>query len=69
VATRYCLDLVATALQFSLAPDVASSLVDGTAKVEHILTDHAALRAKIPMAFREELRGGSILHPEAALPA
>lgn len=69
VAERHGVDLVAAALQFSLAPDVASALIVGTAKPDHILADHAALRAKIPAAFWEELRTKAILHPDAATPA
>ena len=69
IAGRHGVDLVAAALQFSLAPDVAAALIVGTAKPEHILADHAALRAKIPAAFWEELRSTGILHPDAAVPA
>ena len=68
VAARHGVDLVAAALQFSRAPDVASSLIVGTASPAHILADHAALQAKIPAAFWEDLRGEGILHPDAALP-
>lgn len=69
VADRHGVDLIAAALQFSLAPDVASALIVGTASPAHILADHAALRAKIPAAFWEELRSAGILHPQAAVPA
>ena len=68
VAARHGVDLVAAALQFSMAPDVASALIVGTASPDHILADHAALRAKIPPAFWEELRAQGILHPDASLP-
>ena len=68
VAGRRGVDLVAAALQFSLAPDVASALIVGTASPAHVLADHAALRAKIPPAFWEELRSAGILHPNAAIP-
>ncbi|MEG3177458.1 aldo/keto reductase [Sphingomonas sp. RB3P16] len=68
VAGRHGVDLVAAALQFSLAPDVASALIVGTASPDHILADHAALHAKIPPAFWEELRAADILHPDAAIP-
>jgi D-threo-aldose 1-dehydrogenase len=69
IAGRHGVDLVAAALQFSLAPDVASALVVGTASPDHLLADHAALRAKIPVAFWDALRSESILHPDAAVPA
>ena len=69
IAGRHGVDLVAAALQFSLAPDVASALIVGAASPTHILADHAALRAKIPPAFWEELRYAGILHPDAAVPA
>ena len=69
IAGRHGVDLVAAALQFSLAPDVASALIVGTASPPHILADHAALKAKIPPAFWEELRSAGILHPDAAVPA
>lgn len=68
VAANHGVDLVAAALQFSLAPDVAASLIVGTASPTHILADHAALRAKIPPAFWQELREGGILHPDAMIP-
>lgn len=69
VAGRHGVGLVAAALQFSLAPDVAASLIVGTASPDHLLADHAALRAKIPTAFWAELRSTGILHPNAAVPA
>jgi D-threo-aldose 1-dehydrogenase len=69
VAGHHGVDLVAAALQFSLAPDVASALIVGTANPSHILADHAALQAKIPPAFWEELRSEGILHAQAAVPA
>jgi D-threo-aldose 1-dehydrogenase len=68
VAGRHGVDLVAAALQFSLAPDVAAALIVGTAKPDHILADHAALRATIPAGFWEELRERGVLHPDAATP-
>ena len=68
VAARHGVDLVAAALQFSLAPDVASALIVGTAKPEHILADHAALKAKIPAAFWDELRTERLVHPNAPVP-
>ena len=68
VAARHGVDLVAAALQFSLAPDVASALIIGTAKPDHILADHAALKAKIPAAFWDELRTEGLLHPDAPVP-
>lgn len=68
VARRHGVDLVAAALQFSLAPDVVSALIVGAARPEHILADHAALHAKIPAAFWDELRSEGVLHPGAALP-
>ena len=66
VAGRHGVDLIAAALQFSIAPDVVSSLIVGTAKPDHILADQAALRASIPQAFWEDLRSQGILHPDAA---
>ena len=68
VAGRHGVDLVAAALQFSKAPDVAAALIVGTANPAHLLADHAALHAKIPAGFWEELRAEGILHPEAAVP-
>lgn len=69
VAGRHGVDLVAAALQFSQTPDVASALIVGAARPEHILADHAALRAKIPPGFWEELRATGILHPQASTPS
>ena len=69
VAGRHGVDLVAAALQFSLAPDVASALVVGTASPDHILADHAALKAKVPAGFWDELRSEGILHSDAAIRA
>lgn len=68
-AGRHGVDLVAAALQFSLAPDVAAALIVGTANPDHILADHAALRARIPAAFWQELRAIGLLHPQADVPA
>jgi len=67
VAGRHGVDLVAAALQFSLAPAVASALIVGTANPTHILADHAALQAKIPPAFWDELRSTGMLHPDFAV--
>ena len=67
-AERHGVDVVAAALQFSLAPDVVSALIVGTAKPDHVLANHAALRAKIPAAFWDTLRSEGILHPNAAIP-
>jgi D-threo-aldose 1-dehydrogenase len=69
VAGRHGVDLVAAALQFSLAPDVAAALVVGTASPAHILADHAALQAKIPAAFWDELRTAGVLHADATVPS
>ena len=68
IAAEHGVDLVAAALQFSLAPEIVAALVVGTAMPGHILADHAALRAKIPGAFWEELRSSGILHAEARIP-
>ena len=68
IAGRHGVDLVAAALQFSKAPDVAAALIVGTASADHMLADHAALHAKIPPDFWEDLRSEGILHPDAALP-
>jgi D-threo-aldose 1-dehydrogenase len=68
VAAEQGVDLVAAALQFSLAPDVASALIVGADTPDQILDDHAALRAKIPAAFWDALRDEGILHPDAAVP-
>ena len=69
IAARHGVDLVAAALQFALAPDVASALIVGAARPDYILADHAALRAKIPATFWEELCAEHVLHPDAAIPA
>lgn len=68
IAEKHGVDLIAAALQFSAAPDVASALIVGAAKPEHILADHAALRAEIPQEFWSELRSQDILHSDAAIP-
>jgi D-threo-aldose 1-dehydrogenase len=68
IASQHGVDLVAAALQFSLAPDVTQALIVGTAKPAHILANHAALTAKIPAAFWDELKTAKIVHPDAALP-
>lgn len=67
-ADRHGVDPIAAALQFSLAPDVASALIVGTAKPDHMLADHAAMQVKIPAPFWEELRAEGVLHPEAPIP-
>lgn len=68
IADRHGVDPVAASLQFALAPDVAASLIVGTANPLHLLADHAALQAKIPPAFWDDLRAAGILHPDAAVP-
>lgn len=69
VARAHGVDLVAAALQFSLAPDVASALIVGTANRTHLLADHAAMQATIPAAFWDELRAKELIHTDAAVPA
>ena len=69
VAHDHGVDLLAAALQFSLAPDVAAALIVGASTPEHILADHAAMRAAIPAAFWDALREDGIRHPDAAVPA
>ena len=69
IASRHGVDLLAAALQISLAPDVASALIVGAATPDHILADHAAMRAKIPPSFWDELQAANILHRDAAVPA
>ena len=68
IASDHGVDLVAAALQFSLAPDVVSSLIVGTAQPTHMLSNQAALAAKIPAAFWEALREQGVLHPKATVP-
>ena len=68
IAADHGVDLLAAAMQFSLAPDVASALIVGVGTPEHILADHAALRAKIPAAFWRALREEGIMHPDAPVP-
>lgn len=68
LAARHGVDLIAAALQFSLAPDVVSALIVGGATPTHILADHAAMRAKLPAAFWDELRHEGVLHWDAATP-
>ncbi|QJU59212.1 aldo/keto reductase [Sphingomonas sp. AP4-R1] len=69
IADQHGVDLVAAALQFSRAPDVVSSLIVGTANADHVLADHAALSANIPVEFWENLRAQDLVHPDAALPS
>ena len=69
VAARHGVDLVAAALRFSAAPDLAAALIVGTASPDHLQADHPAMRAKIPAAFWDELRQQGVLHPDAAVPA
>lgn len=69
IAGDHGVDLVAAALQFSLAPDEVSALIVGTAKPFHILADKAALQAKIPPALWDDLRTQAIIHPRAAVPS
>ena len=68
IAHGHGVELLAASLQFGLAPDVVSALIVGTASPEDILADHAALHAKIPAGFWDELRADGILHPDAAVP-
>jgi len=42
MAGEHGVDLVAAALHFSFAPDVARSLIIGTASPTHLLADHTA---------------------------
>ena len=68
MAGEHGVDLVAAALHSSLAPDVAQSLIIGTASPTHLLAGHAALQAQTPPAFWTALRDEGVLHRHAPLP-
>lgn len=68
VAERFQVPIKAAALQFSLAHPAAAAVIPGASKPQRIQEDHAALNARIPAAFWQELRSQGLVAADAPLP-
>lgn len=68
VAARHEVDLKAAALQFSTAHPASVAVIPGSSRPGRISEDIAALSAKIPGAFWEELVQEGLISPKAPLP-
>ncbi|WP_339114887.1 aldo/keto reductase [Thioclava sp. GXIMD2076] len=63
------IDLLAAALQFAHAPDVAQAVVVGMARPDEAINDLVAMDTPIPPAFWSDLRSAGLIHPDAPTPA
>jgi D-threo-aldose 1-dehydrogenase len=68
IADGHGVDLRTAALQFSAAPDVAAALIVGAGSAEQILADVAAMEARIPAAFWDELKAEGLIEQAAPVP-
>ena len=68
IADSHGIDLRTAALQFSAAPDVAAALVVGASSADQILADVAAMKARIPAAFWDELKAKGLIEQSAPVP-
>jgi D-threo-aldose 1-dehydrogenase len=68
VADRHGVDLRTAALQFSAAPDVAAALIVGAASPAQVLANVAAMKAKIPPNFWQELKSAGLIEEAAPVP-
>lgn len=68
VAARHGVDLRTAALQFSIAPDVAVSLVVGCSTSEQVLADFTSLSVSIPHDFWSDLRDEGLIASDAPVP-
>lgn len=68
VAAHHEVDLKAAALQFSTAHPAAVAVIPGSSRPGRIAEDLAALSAKIPGAFWDELVQKGLISPKAPLP-
>jgi D-threo-aldose 1-dehydrogenase len=69
VAERYGVDLRTAALQFSVSPDVAATLVVGCASPHQVLADYTSLQTRIPNAFWADLRSERLIEDDAPVPS
>lgn len=70
VAGEHGVDLLAAALQFSLAAKPAVATIVGCGSRAQVLEDWNAIHAaKIPGAFWQQLRAEKLIHPDAATPS
>lgn len=61
-------DLRTAALQFSAAPAVVSSTIPGARSGEQVTENAASMKAKIPAAFWEALKGENLIAKNAPIP-
>lgn len=68
IASRHDVDLKAAALQFSTAHPATAAVIPGSSRPDRIAEDVAAMSAKVPSAFWEELVHEGLVSPAAPLP-
>jgi D-threo-aldose 1-dehydrogenase len=61
--------LFVAALHFSAAPDVAAALIVGARSEEQVLANVTSMQARIPPAFRVELKRQVLIEQNAPTPA
>ncbi|WP_299818384.1 aldo/keto reductase [uncultured Jannaschia sp.] len=68
LAFDHGVDMLAAALQFAAAPDVAQAVVVGLGRPDEAVDDIAAMTHAVAPAFWEALRSEGLIHPEAPTP-
>ncbi len=68
IADTHGVGLGAAALQFCLAHPVVASVIPGARTAAEVESHWQMVRARIPEAFWDDLRGQGLLHPDAPVP-
>ncbi|WP_237220302.1 aldo/keto reductase [Salipiger sp. CCB-MM3] len=68
MAFDHGIDLLAAALQFAEAPDVAQAVVVGMGRPDEAIDDMVAMDKPIPVEFWQDLRSAGLIHPQAPVP-
>ena len=68
IARRHNVSLKAAALQFSTAHPAVAAVIPGSSRPERLAEDMAAITARIPGAFWDELLENRLISAQAPLP-
>ena len=68
IAASHGVALGDAALQFCLAHPVVASVIPGARTAVEVKSHWQMVKAEIPQAFWDDLRGGGLLHPDAPTP-
>lgn len=68
IADRHGVTMKAAGLQFALAHPAVAAVIPGASRPARIAEDRAALEARVPAAFWQDLRRAALVHQDAPLP-